>query len=133
MDALRHINNVQFVRLLEQARVQTLQDWFTDDSPRPALLIARTEIDYLTQLRYRPEPVVITSWVTAIGGASFDLGYEVKASEADDAEVYAVAESTQVNFDLETQRPQRLDPQTREVLQSFSGPPAPLRRRASGS
>ncbi|WP_289232492.1 acyl-CoA thioesterase [Barrientosiimonas endolithica] len=30
MDALRHVNNVQIVRLLEEARVAALREWFRD-------------------------------------------------------------------------------------------------------
>lgn len=129
MDALRHVNNVQILRLLEEARIIALRDWFPGDTHKPALLVARQEIDYVAQLHYRSEPVVIATWVSKISGASFDVSYEVLGSREDDAEVYAAAESTLVAFDLNTQRPQRISPADRELLEAVSGPPVPLRRR----
>lgn len=132
MDALRHINNVQIVRLLEEARIIALRDWFPGEGHRPDLLVARQEIDYLAQLHYRSEPVVIATWVSKISGASFDVSYEVLASREDDAEVFAAAESTLVAFEVKTQRPQRISPVHRKRLEEFSGPPVTLRRRPSG-
>lgn len=134
MDALRHINNVQFVRLLEEARIMAFQEWFADadeENLRPRLLMARCEIDYLRQLQYRSEPIVITTWVTRIAGASFDMGYEVRESPDGD-EVFATAETTQVAFDMDTQRPTRLSAFAREVLQQYAGPPVAMKRRPAG-
>ncbi|AKU17397.1 acyl-CoA thioesterase [Luteipulveratus mongoliensis] len=135
MDALRHVNNVQFVRLLEEARVIALREWFRESDGRtrhPQLLIARTEIDYVRQLKYRPEPIVVAIWVSKISGASFDIGYEVQASRDADAEVYAAAESTQVAFDMETQRPVRIAAHDRLLLEKVQGEPVSLKRRPVG-
>ncbi|NNG39439.1 acyl-CoA thioesterase [Flexivirga sp. ID2601S] len=132
MDALRHVNNVQFLRLLEEARVHGLREWFEStaaDRHRPPMLIARAEIDYVRQLHYREEPIVIAMWVPAISGASFDLAYEVLSSREPDAELYAVAETTQVAFDMETQRPKRLSDADREVLERYAGESPHLKRR----
>ncbi|TWP37685.1 acyl-CoA thioesterase [Leekyejoonella antrihumi] len=133
MDALRHINNVQVARLLEEARVLGLAEWFGFDaegSRVPRLLIARTEIDYRRQLHYRHQPVTITMWVSKISGASFDLDYEVLSSNDQDAHVCCTAQTTVVHFDMETQRPQRIDPDTKAVLEKFQGEPVEMRRRA---
>lgn len=135
MDALRHVNNVQIVRLLEEARVAALREWFRDsegESHRPALLIARQEIDYVAQLHYRPEPVVVAIWVSKISGASFDISYEVRDSRDDDSPVFAAAESTQVVFDMETQRPQRISAEDKAYLERVSGDPVELKRRPVG-
>jgi acyl-CoA thioester hydrolase len=135
MDALRHVNNVQIVRLLEEARIVALRDWFPSDdgqSHKPSLLVARQEIDYVAQLHYRSEPIVIATWVSKISGASFDISYEVLSSRDEDAELYAAAESTLVVFDMKTQRPQRISPDERARLEAVSGPPAELKRRPTG-
>lgn len=132
MDALRHINNVQMVRLLEEARIQALREWFTGPQERPALLVARQEIDYLAQLHYRPEPIVISVWTSALGGASFDLCYQIRSSREPDAEVYAAAETTLVCFDLQTQRPTRIGAAARAVLEAHAGDPVELKRRPAG-
>lgn len=133
MDALGHVNNVQFVRLLEEARVLMLRDWFpAHGTQQPPLLIARTEIDYIAQLRYRPRPVVVSAWVSQIGGASYDLDYQVRDSAEPDSRIYARAQSTQVRFDLEAQRPSRFTPAEREILEGWSAPPQELKRRPAG-
>lgn len=135
MDALRHVNNVQFLRLFEEARVSGFSDWFhgtRGSGHRPPLLIARAEIDYVRQLHYREEPIVIAMWVTSIAGASFDTGYEVLSSRKEDAELYARGETTQVHFDMESQRPKRLSALDKEVLEAYAGPPVQLKRRPKG-
>lgn len=135
MDALRHINNVQMLRLLEEARITALRDWFPAQdghSSAPPLLVARQEIDYLQQLRYRGEPVVVATWVSKISGASFDVSYEVLDSRDEDATAYAAAESTLVVFDMDSQRPRRIDPEGRARLEAVSGPPPTLKRRPAG-
>lgn len=135
MDALLHVNNVQFFRLLEEARVIAFRDWYHGPlgiERRPQLLVARAKIDYLRQLYYRDEPIVVAIWVTAIAGASFDTGYEVLSSRGSDAEVYARAETTQVRFDMEAQRPQRISFDDRKVLEAHVGSPVSMKRRLKG-
>lgn len=133
MDALGHVNNVQFLRLLEEARVIAFSQWFesveTGPDGRPPLLIARAEIDYVRQLHWRRQPIVVAIWVSQRAGASFDTSYEVRSSRGPDAEVYAVAETTQVVFDLETQRPMRIAAEHRPLLDAYYGPPVQLKRR----
>lgn len=126
MDAYRHVNNVQFVRLLEEARVRGFRTWFhgTSHGHMPTMLVARCEIDYLHQLKYRTEPVHIAMWVSDLAGASFNVDYEV----ADGDLVYARAQTTLVLFDLEQDRPRRIDPETRAALQPFVGEPVRLKR-----
>lgn len=135
MDALRHINNVQVVRLLEEARIIGMRDWFREadgDVRRPMLLIARQEVDYLRQLHYQAEPVVIAMWVSRIAGASFDISYEIRTSRDVDAPVVVAAETTQVVFDPATQAPQRISDHDREQLSRYLAEPVAMKRRPSG-
>ncbi|RNI21341.1 acyl-CoA thioesterase [Flexivirga caeni] len=136
MDALGHVNNVQYLRLLEEARILGFAEWFagveTGPDGRPPLLIARAEIDYVRQLHWRAEPLVVALWVSDLGAASFDTSYEVRASRDPDAEVYAVAETSQVVFDMATQRPIRLAPEHRAVLERYVAEPIRMRRRPKG-
>ncbi len=133
MDALGHVNNVQYLRLLEEARVIAFADWFegVDVGPegRPPLVIARAEIEYLRQLHWRSEPVVVAIWVSHLSGGSFDTSYEVRSSRDADAEIFATAETTQVVFDMTTQRPVRIADAHRQLLEARSGPPVAMRRR----
>ena len=97
------------------------------------VLVGRAEIEYLLPLRYRPEPVVVDVWVSHLGGASFDLGYEVRdGREGRPETVYARAETTMVVYDLDGHRPRRLAEHERDKLAAWSEPPVALRRRREG-
>ena len=129
MDAYGHVNNVQYHRLLEEARIRAFADWFHssggDSMLASGVLLARQEIEYLAQLTYRPEPVRVQMWVTALGGASWDMGYEI----CDEDHLYARAESTLVAFDLAAQRPRSLTAVERDALSASLGEPVAMRRR----
>src|ERR671926_55075 len=61
MDAYGHVNNVQFLRLLEDARVIAFAAAGTDEGGSvvdTGLLVARSEIEYLEPLVYRTAPVL---------------------------------------------------------------------------
>jgi acyl-CoA thioester hydrolase len=132
MDAYGHVNNVVFLRLLEDARVMAFHGHDSDDGGNmldTGVLVARHEIDYIAPLHWRPEPVAIDLWVTDIKGASFDMGYEVLDDDVDGKPVvYARAESTMVVYDLQAQRPRRLSAADRERLEGWRGEPIALRR-----
>lgn len=118
MDSFGHINNVVYLRYLEQARV----DWMFETAREAGVekfslgtVVARHEIDYKRPLVYRPEPVRVEIWVTKIGAASFICAYEVR----DDDVVYATAQTTLVPYDLAQQRPRRLAPEERFYLERY--------------
>lgn len=133
MDAYGHVNNVQFLRLLEDARVIGFEQWFGQDRSvlSEGILVARHEIEYLAPLLFRVPPIVVEMWATRIGGAGFDLGYEVRdGREGPEGEtVFARAETTLVLYDFATARPRRMDPSLRDVLEQHSGEPVPFRWR----
>jgi acyl-CoA thioester hydrolase len=121
MDAYGHVNNVPFLTYLEEARIDLLQDLIAraqaEDGPRaPGILVASTSISYLRPLVHRSTPVPIVIWVTKIGGAYFDLAYEVSDG---DAVIYARATSRMVTYDFRTERPRRLRPHERAFLESY--------------
>lgn len=133
-DAYGHINNVQFLRLLEEARVQALADDLTAyaEGPGTALLVARSEIEYMEPLTYRVAPVTIDLWVTRIGAADFDMAYEVTDPAADGdpgGSVYAQAETLLVVFDQATTRPRRITAEERARLEGWRDEPVRWRRR----
>ncbi len=100
MDAYGHVNNVEMLTLLEEARIEAFwahpapvpglagdvpperEPWPTavlDAGPgaRTATLVARQEVEYLRPLGYRRTPVVVDMWIGHLGGASIDVCYEV--------------------------------------------------------
>lgn len=111
MDAYGHVNNVELLRLLEEARIEAFwahpapadplgegagpatadrETWPTavlDAGPgaRTATLVARQEVEYLRPLGYRRTPVVVDMWIGHLGGASIDVCYEVHDASPDEA------------------------------------------------
>lgn len=113
MDAYGHVNNVVFLRYLEEARIDFL--FRPEKDFKQGSVVARHEIDYKRQLVHRHHPVDIELWVTEIRAASFTITYEVK----DDDLVYVRASTVIVPFDFEAQRPRRLTAEEREFLAEY--------------
>jgi acyl-CoA thioester hydrolase len=134
MDAYGHVNNVQFLRLLEDARVVAFAAHGSDEGGsvvETGLLVARQQIEYLEPLVYRTAPVAIDLWLTDLQTASFDLGYEVLDEAAGDGRptVYARAETTLVLFDRLNDRPRRMTPSERDRLEAWRDEPVHWRHR----
>jgi acyl-CoA thioester hydrolase len=128
MDAFGHVNNVVFLRYLEEARI----DWLfrlaresqyatgsgagEDEAPfSGGCVVARHEIDYLRPLLHRHEPVTVDTWVTKISAASAALAYEIWDEKA----VYARAMTVIVPYDLNKERPRRFTSYERSFLEDY--------------
>ncbi|HEX6443940.1 MAG TPA: thioesterase family protein [Streptosporangiales bacterium] len=119
MDRYGHVNNVMFVRYLEEARVD-LFDRLGRDEPWDMLdtgcLVHRHAITYRRPLAHQTAPVPIDVWVTRVGAAAFDLGYEIHDGAGT---VYAIAETTLVPYDFAAERPRRLTDQEKKRLEAL--------------
>ncbi|MGH3328639.1 MAG: acyl-CoA thioesterase [Streptomycetales bacterium] len=118
MDAFAHVNNVEFLRYLEDARARML---FSEASASgvqglaDGCVVVRHEIDYARPLAWRPEPVRVETWVSGIAAASFTLCYRV----CDGATDYVRASSVLAPYDLAGQRPRRLTAEERAFLAGY--------------
>lgn len=124
MDAFGHVNNVVFLRYLEEARIDfmfRLKPEGDGPSFSGGSVVARHEIDYLRPLVHRHAPVTIESWVTRIRAASLTIAYEVKDPERDGQaeELYVRASTVVVPYDLAAQRPRRITAYEREYLEKY--------------
>jgi acyl-CoA thioester hydrolase len=121
MDYLRHINNVAFLRYLEDARIDLL--WGRGTLARrqdEGVMVVRHEIDYRRQLDYRHTPVPIEMWVSRIGNGSFTIAAEiVDTDEAGKRTLYARAFTTLATVDLEHGHPRRVSAELRTFLEQF--------------
>lgn len=118
MDAYGHVNNVVFLRYLEEARVDFMFRLAPSEDSRSfsnGAVVARHEIDYLRPLVHRHEPVTIETWVTKINAASVALAYEIKDAD----QVYVRASTIIVPYDLAEQRPRRLTAEERAFLGEY--------------
>ncbi len=118
MDAYGHVNNVQFLTYVEEARVEMFKSVPLSgiDQVAAGILVAASDIKYRKPLLHRHKPVPIDVWVLRIGAAMFTLGYEVYD---EGGIVYATASSTMVPYDFEHERPRRLTTQEKDWLAEF--------------
>ncbi|RKN37606.1 acyl-CoA thioesterase [Streptomyces hoynatensis] len=119
MDAFGHVNNVVFLRYLEEARIDFMFRLAREAASPGAFtggsVVARHEIDYLRPLVHRHRPVAIEIWVAKLGGASATVAYEVRDEET----LFARASTVIVPYDLEKARPRRLTEEERTFLTRY--------------
>lgn len=130
VDEYGHVNNVVYLRYLQEARVDMLfvhAPAHGAEGLAQGVVVARHEIRYRAPLLYRPRPIRVETWVSRIGNASFTLGYEVVDEEADRGPaVCVVAASVLVPYDLAAGRPRRVADVERAVLERFLEPDGPV-------
>jgi acyl-CoA thioester hydrolase len=123
MDALRHVNNVVYLRYLEEARIEFVfarAAELGEPDFAKGTVVARHEIDYLKPLLHRHAPVLVETWLTRLGNASFTVAHEVKDVHQDGTEtVYARASTVVVPYDVAAGRPRRLSPGERAFLGEY--------------
>lgn len=91
MDAYGHINNVEVLRILEEARVLAFgapagtgmpgmdvpQPIFSELDADVQALVVEHRVRYLSALNYRNIPARIEVWISAVKGASFTVAYAI--------------------------------------------------------
>jgi acyl-CoA thioester hydrolase len=140
MDSYGHVNNVFFIRYLEDTRFAlftpplgsaaapgvpgelSVFDLFPEGCNG---LMAGHRIEYRAPLSYSDGPITSRLWITRIGTTSFDIGYELGTS--DRAKTFAVASTTLVLVNTETSRPVELPECLRATLGQWLGDPVPFR------
>jgi acyl-CoA thioester hydrolase len=142
MDAYGHVNNVEILRLVEEARVRVI--WSADDPaeslPTAVLdpgvgdvltVVARLETEYLAQMPYSRAPVEVEVWFGAIGGASFDMCYEVYSPAGMEPRVlFARSVVTMVTVSAAEGRPTRLPESCRAAWADYTEDAVTLSRRS---
>lgn len=131
MDAYGHVNNVQVVRMLEEARIAAFGPPRGAGLPgmKPAVslfdavpegvmsLVVEHRIRYVRTLEYRNIPAVARVWIGALKGASFEIRYELVDPITD---ALCVRATTQLAFvDEATGRVVRLSQEQKELLAPF--------------
>ncbi|MBA0049794.1 acyl-CoA thioesterase [Streptomyces sp. AJS327] len=132
MDAFGHVNNVVFLRYLEEARIDFMFRAAREvDSSAfgGGAVVARHEIDYLRPLVHRHEPVAIETWVTKLTAASATVAYEIRDGSSESPEpaaagsgaggLYVRATTVIVPYDLERGRPRRMTAGERAFLEGY--------------
>ena len=131
MDQLGHVNNVTYVDYLQEARVDMLRvhpPAGGGEELAEGVVVVRHEVQYLVPLVFRMTPVRVEVWVSEIRASTFTLAYEV-FDEDDEGErtVYLRARSVLAPYVFAEERPRRITPEERAVLDRFLEPhPEPL-------
>ena len=143
LDAYGHINNVETLRLVEEARVRAF--WRAsgdsqDAQPAAVLelnaesdvwsLVARTEIEYLRPIPYTSAPLDVEVWLGKFGGASIEVCFELfSPSGTTPRQLYARAATTIVTVDAASGRPTRFPPRLSDAWAPYREEPIAFRRR----
>lgn len=134
MDAYGHINNVEVLRILEEARVHAFgppagtglpgvavaRPVFADLPQNTQALVVEHRVKYLTPLNYRNIPAVVDVWISSIKGASFTVAYAIfdPVTQAK----CVVAETVLAFLDESTGRLVRISASKKAQLQPLLGP-----------
>ena len=135
MDAYGHINNVQVLRLLEEARIHAFGPpggtgaegeqppvaVFSSINPGVQALVVEHRVRFVDTLDYRNVPVRIDVWVSALLPASFTLAYRVHDTLT--GAVCVKAETILAFVDTNTGSLLRLNANQKDALSPFLGEP----------
>jgi acyl-CoA thioester hydrolase len=117
LDVYGVVNNVSFLRLLEEARVDLI--WRLGSANGDAFfdggsVVVRHEIDYKRMLKYQAS-VDIHMWVSNVQAAAVTIECEVRDAEV----IYAYASSTMAAFSYQEGRLRRLTANEQAFLEQF--------------
>jgi acyl-CoA thioester hydrolase len=134
MDSYGHVNNVFFIRYLEDTRFALFTPPLGDKAPADVPgelsvfdlfpdgsngLVAGHRIEYQAPLSFTDNPITSRLWITRVGTTSFDIGYEL--GSADRSTVFAIASTTLVLVNTESNRPIELPQRLRDTLAQWLG------------
>lgn len=139
-DAYGHINNASILRILEEARVRTFWDYGRPPGEGALLtvgvdrdthtVVAEQRIQYLRVMPYYSAPIEVRLWISRVGGASFEVSYEIHPPEGQPSEgAFCRASATIVLLDAASGRPRSLRPEEREGLRLHLGEPIDFGKR----
>ncbi len=119
LDAMRHLNNVVYLRYFESARIAYMSALSPGHSPANpergafGMIFAEAHINYRSPVEY-DEEVAIGCSVGEVRRSAFRMDFAMHVGERLVAEGYGWL----VGFDYEEQTARRLPPELREALES---------------
>lgn len=113
MDADCHVNNAQFYRYMEEARMRWVHSLgLAMTPPAPVLVLAASACSFRTPLHY-PGSVTVEIYLGRVGRSSVRTHYLLRSGDTVAAEGYAVS----VWVDPQTQKPIPLPHKVRALAQ----------------
>jgi acyl-CoA thioester hydrolase len=133
-----HVDNVEAIRLIDEARIQFLRFAPLGGAPgaTPGLLadvpsgvvelVGSQRVDYHAEMRFAPfQPFLVRIWVSRVGGSSFSVATEVRVEPGHEPAL--VAETALVLWDHGAQSSWALSDDVRRSLERYRGEPVALR------
>ncbi|WP_431880689.1 acyl-CoA thioesterase [Micromonospora chalcea] len=137
-DHYGHVNNVTWLRYVEEARIRTfglpdLPGTFDPDRP-PAMAVlgagtftmtAAARLEFTGELAYHGQSILADAWLSRTGSRSLDLSF--RFLDLARTSTYLLAQTTLVVCDLADRRPRPLTGAEREALAPYRGEPLTFR------
>jgi acyl-CoA thioester hydrolase len=137
-DHYGHVNNVTWLRYVEEARSRTFgfsdlpQAAHPDRPPVLAVLgpatftiTAAVRLEYVGELAYHAQSILADVWLSRIGSKSIDMAF--RFTDEARTTTYLLAQVTQVVCDLATRRPRPLTEAEVRALTPYQGAPLTFR------
>lgn len=127
LDLLGHVNNVQYVDYLQEARGAMIRACLhaagVERQEGVGLVVVRHEVSFVAPLLYRTATVSVDTWVSDLRAASFTLDHEIY-HETDDGGrvVYLRARTVLAPFEIDTGLPRRVTDAERQALAPYADP-----------
>jgi acyl-CoA thioester hydrolase len=103
MDAMAHLNNVVYFRLMEEARIQWFQALGFSTLPTgEAAILAHVSCDFVRAMVY-PGTAVVRQSMTRLGNSSVELALTIERSD-EPGVLYAKGRSVIVWFDYQANK-----------------------------
>jgi acyl-CoA thioester hydrolase len=125
LDAMRHLNNVVFLRYFETARIAYLRELVPEHDPAHpendafGLIFAECHINYRSPVHFDEEVAVACS-IGNVKRSSFRVEFEMRVGSRLAAEGYGVL----VGFDYTSQTAAQLPDELRQTLEAEAAAPA---------
>lgn len=118
-DVLGHVNNVRYFEFMQDTRVALVErmNLSKADISEIGHVVAHQEIDYLKAIPMNATSVSVEIQVEKVGGASYNLTYEISDGEG---HLYAKASTVMVTFDVKSDSVVRIPDNIRTALESFT-------------
>ncbi|MCW2986744.1 MAG: acyl-CoA thioesterase [Conexibacter sp.] len=122
LDAMRHLNNVVFLRYFETARIAYLREIVPSHDPAHpendefGLIFAECHINYRSPVHFDEEVAVACS-IGNVKRSSFRVEFDMRVGSRLVAEGYGVL----VGFDYKSQQAAQLPDELRETLETEAG------------
>ncbi len=124
-DAYQHVNNVAYAAYLQEARAEMLDAAGVRakaSARQGTFVVARLKVEYLRQLTFRPAPIAVTTWVSAMSPARITLRCEIAEPVDDGLGPYCRGLTVLVPYDLEKDYPRRVSEAEKAALTHFLVP-----------